>query len=358
MGVFNHSLTSKKMNQMKKTFEMTDKPWLTECCHHRRAADEISDKRFDQNMTGQPSVYRTFRIMYLLSSGVYRSVEDLMKDIDCSRSTVKRSISTLRKAGYNVECIDGRYRITHINPSLEEFSQIVHFSEEEAYIIDMAIDSICPSNRMKGDLKDKLMSVYDTCSLQRYSLSVGLSERISTLNKAIRNKEQVMLRNYCSSHSDSVKDRMVEPFSFTLNCKSLAAYDLEDGKVKFFSPSRMASVEQLGRKWEHEDRHRMPDTDIFEMSGDRNIHVRILLTARAKNLLEEEYPKSVPFISESVQGRWILETDLCSPEGACRFVTGLPQDTTVQEGEAVLKMMEQWYKETSMKYQFQDQKNN
>ena len=104
----------------------------------------------------------------------------------------------------------------------------VCFTEEEAYIIDKAIDSICPSNRLKGSLKDKLLSVYDTCSLQKYSVSEGLGDRISTLSRSIRNKEQVILRRYCSSHSESVRDRRVEPFSFTLNCKSLAAYDLSE----------------------------------------------------------------------------------------------------------------------------------
>ena len=323
-----------------------DTPWLKECCRHRRPSDEISDIRFEQNQTGQPSVFRTMRILYLLSSGVYRDMDYMINDLDCSLSTVKRSISTLRKAGFNVECTQGKYRITQINPTLERFSQLVCFTEEEAYIIDTAIDSICPSNRLKGCLKDKLLSVYDTCSLQKYSVSEGLGDRISTLSRSIRNKEQVILRRYCSSHSESVRDRRVEPFSFTLNCKSLAAYDLEDGKVKFFSPSRMAAVTQTGLQWEHEMEHIMPDTDIFEMSGTKSTHVSIGLSARAKNLIEEEYPKSIPYIREWVQGRWILETDLCSPEGACRFVMGLPLDTVIVEGDEVKRMMTEWMEES------------
>ena len=280
-----------------------------------------------------PALHKMMKLINCMSSGIKYTREELQEKMGISRSTFFNYISTLRDSGFCVKCSDGRYQMLHIDRSLKEFSQLVHFSDEEAYLINMAIDSIHPTNMLKANVKNKLMAVYDVASLQDYTICRNCAERIDNLTKAIHNREAVVLKDYCSSNSDTVRDRLVEPFAFTTDCRNLFAYDLESGTVKCFSPARMGDVQLTSQAWKNEDSHRIPKTDIFDMTGDRESHVRILLDARARNLLEEEYPKSVKYISQVKKNSWMLDTYVCKLEGIARFVMGLPLHTVICEGE-------------------------
>lgn len=300
---------------------------------------EYSDIRCEQKSNGQPMIYRTMRLINCMSSGIRYTREELCGKIDISRSSFFNYIATLRKVGFCIECREGRYRMLHIDDSLKEFSQLVHFSEEEAYLVNKAIDSISPSNMMKASLKNKLMSVYNVASLQEYTICRNYAERIDCLTKAIHNREAVMILSYCSSNSDSIRDRTVEPFAFTGNCRNLIAYDLESGSVKCFSPARMGDVLRLPQKWTHEDEHKVPETDIFDMMGDGRHHVKVRMDARARNLLEEEWPRAVKHIRKEGGCSWTLETEVCSMEGIGRFLLGLPDHTEIIEGPDLKEYM-------------------
>ena len=293
---------------------------------------EKTDERFEQDHTGHPRMFRMLKLLNALSSGVYYTAPEMGRMIGASRSTVMRYLSSFRQAGFNVECMEGgRYRLTRLDESLREFSQLVHFSEEEAYLINMALDAVSPTNTMKANLKNKLLAVYSTVSLQKYTIIPSHAENIDRLTAAMHNREQAVLMSYCSSHGGDVRDRLVEPFAFTADCRSVVCYDLGDGAVKHFCTARMKAVAMTGVPWLHEDEHRIPETDIFEMSGRRIYPVRVRLSARGRNLLEEEWPKSIPFIRrEGVQ--WVFEATLCSLEGMARFAMGLPGDV-IPEGE-------------------------
>lgn len=292
------------------------------------------DIKLEQAAFGQPQIERAFSLLRRLVSGIYYTREELQEGLCISRSTFMRYIHTLRAAGFDVECLPGgRYRIARVAECLTDFSQIVHFSREEAFLIDQAIDCVCPTNRMKANLKNKLLSIYHTTPLHRYSLCKDNGEIIDAITEGIQNHECVLFSSYCSSNSGDIRDRIVEPIEFTADCRNVVCMDLECGMVKLFSPYRMKSATRLEKRWTHTKDHAVPETDIFDMSGDRSIGVRLLMKARARNLMEEEWPKSVPYIMDQGNGSWMLNTRVCSVKGIGRFVLGLPDDVEILEGD-------------------------
>ena len=47
------------------------------------------------------------------------------------------------------------------------------------------------------------------------------------------------------------------------------------------------------------------------------------------NLLVEEFPLAAPQLRKLPGNQWLLDTDVCSPEGVGRFVMGLPEDIEI-----------------------------
>jgi len=60
------------------------------------------------------------------------------------------------------------------------------------------------------------------------------------------NKEQVLLKKYQSINSESITDRIVEPFGFTENYQTVMAYEPATQKNKTYNIDRIGSVEPLG----------------------------------------------------------------------------------------------------------------
>lgn len=83
--------------------------------------------------------------------------------------------------------------------------------------------------------------------------------------------------------------------------------------------------------WTREKEHKYPKLDVFRMSGEAPIHVRLALTLRARNLLLEEYPLAHAGIREE-DGRWIYDGTVRRLEGVGRFVMGLLDQVEILEG--------------------------
>ena len=80
--------------------------------------------------------------------------------------------------------------------------------------------------------------------------------------------------------------------------------------------------------WQHEDEHDKGFLDAFRMQGKDQIHVRLEMTLRARNLLCEEFPLAAPDVTEK-DGKFIVDSMVTHMEGVGRFVIGLAADVKV-----------------------------
>lgn len=277
----------------------------------------------------QPKISRMLRLMKYLSGNENNTIDDLAKKLGMSYRTIYRYIDTFKDAGFAVTKLYGNvYKLGSIPRNAPDFDKLIYFSEEEAYLVNNLIDRLDPTNTLKGELKKKLAAIYNSTSIADYVDKHSNAGNVQSLADAIRGKKKVVLKHYESGNSDTIRDRAIEPFSFTTNYIDVWGYDPEDGHNKTFKVARIEEVEILDEKWEFEKKHRTQGRDIFRMGGHHAIHVCLQMTTHAKNLLCEEYPLAEKEI-KSVRSKWYLDTDLYNMKGACRFYVGLSDEIRI-----------------------------
>ena len=153
--------------------------------------------------------------------------------------------------------------------------------------------------------------------------TVAKNSTIEDLSKAIRSQHCVILHNYQSSNSGVVRDRKVEVFDFTENGASIWCYDLEKSEVRLFNIARIGYVEVTRQSWSNQDKHKCGNIDVFNMTGNTAIEVCLRLNLRAKNLLEEEYPRAKNCVVKDGNSSWLLTTQVYNIAGVARFYIGL-----------------------------------
>ena len=149
----------------------------------------------------QPKMERMLRLMALLSSNIMYTVGELADKLGMSPRTIYRYLDTFKEAGFSVEKVsDYVYRLTTLKTSVADLSNIVHFSDEEAYIVHSLIDNLDNSNTLKAGLKRKLAAVYDSTSIADYVDRRSNARLVQTLAEAMKERKVVVLEGYASSH--------------------------------------------------------------------------------------------------------------------------------------------------------------
>lgn len=281
----------------------------------------------------QPKIERLLRLMMMLTANKY-TIEQLSNKLEMSPRTIYRYIDTFRNAGFLIKKnSDGRFRLDRESKYFKEISELVHFTEEEAYILKNAIESIDENNILKQNLKSKLYSVYNYKIIADCVVKGSNAKNVNSLVDAIESRQQVILKDYTSANSKTTSDRLVEPIGFTTNYIQLWAYEISSGETKTFKVSRIGGVEILEKEWENESQHKKGYIDIFRMHGFNKFNVKLKLGVKAASLLKEEFPLAEKHLVEHTDNNdsryYILDLDVCSYEGVGRFVLGLLDDIEV-----------------------------
>ena len=169
---------------------------------------------------------------------------------------------------------------------------------------------------------------------------------VAALMDAIESKRQVVLHGYSSSSSGVIKDRVVEPFALASGQKTVWCYDLTSKTNKVFKVDRISNVEIKADRWEYESHHRQGKMDIFRLTGETAIPVKLQLTLLAKNVLVEEYPEAEKdLIQTTDDDRWILETDVYQMEGIGRFYMGLADEIQIIDAKGLKEYAQKYCKD-------------
>lgn len=283
----------------------------------------------------QPKFERLLRLMKMLTANRNYSPKDLAERLDTSVRTIYRYIDTFRLAGFVVKKHHNYIYLDTSSPYFKDISELIHFTEEEAFILKSAIESIDENNLLKQNLKKKLYTVYDYKILAETTVSGKNAKNIHQLTLAIENKKQVILKNYASAHGKNIRNRQVEPFSFTTNYVQVWCYDIESKTSKLFKTSGINSIDTLPNHWEFEQLHHAGFIDIFRINSDKKIPIQLKMSIRAVHLLQEEYPLSSQFIKQIDKNHWLFTTNVCGYEGVGRFILGLFDEITIVKGEGL-----------------------
>ena len=265
-----------------------------------------------------------------MTGNVNYTVDDLAERLDTSYRSIYRYIETFKRAGFVVHKLEGGvYKLGKESRYFKDISQLVHFTDEEAHIVNQLIEGLDDTNTLKQNLRKKLVTVYN-CTAMASSIVKGRNaQNVNRLQEAIEEHRSVVLVDYASSNTGVARNRVVEPFGFTTNYVQVWCYEPESAQNKLFKIARIGAVEVLDQEWQCAEYHKSGYIDVFRMTGFEQHRVCLRLGMLAYNLLVEEYPLAERDITATEDGAWILDTRVCNYKGVGRFVLGLLDDVTI-----------------------------
>ncbi|MEJ7829014.1 MAG: hypothetical protein WKF91_12475 [Segetibacter sp.] len=178
------------------------------------------------------------RLLMLLSGSRKYTLLELQRLYGVSERTVYRFFEKLENAGFVLNRMDGLYNLQVDTTQARLLQKLLHFSEEETYILYKTLSLIEGTSTLKEQLVCKLNVLYDFRALSQVEDRSHL-ETIRKLSKAIKEKKQVLLNAYRSSNSDSIQNRTVETFEFLPDYSAIWAYDKEGNCCKQFKIARI-----------------------------------------------------------------------------------------------------------------------
>ena len=290
--------------------------------------------------------------MKLLTANNSLTVDEIADKLSISSRSVYRYIDTFREAGFVIKKTNNCPKLDKSSPYFKDISELIHFTEEEAYILKSAIENIDENNLLKQNLKKKLYTVYNYNILAETIVSGKNGRNVQQLVQAIENKNRVVLKNYSSAHGNDIRDREVEAYAFTTNYVQVWCFCPEENKNKLFKISRIGSVEILPEAWQYEANHQSGYIDVFRMNSNETKLVKLKLGLRAANLLTEEFPLASKYLNKLSDNEWIFESEVCSYDGVGRFVMGLLDDIEIIETPELQKHISSHLKNIQNKFSF------
>ena len=284
-------------------------------------------------------ILRLLNLMKLLSSNVDYTIRELMDRLAISRRSIFRYLDTLRIAGFAVVKKGANiHKLLSMPKEGINLSNLIHFSEEEAYLLHNLIGALTSDCQVAINLEKKLAALFDATSVTEIIGNKIIGENIMRLRQAIDEKKQVTLVRYESGNTMSISDRLVEPIKFSSNYRDVYAYEVSTGMTKVFKISRIGLVDISLADWQHEDKHEKIETDCFRMAGKEDIPVTLKMTLKAKNLLIEEYPLASKSVSYDGQSWW-FKGNVKELAGVGRFVIGLADQMDIIDSPALVNYL-------------------
>lgn len=279
-------------------------------------------------MIPQAKILRVFQLIGLLK-GAGRTVSQIANLQKTTVRTVYRYFKLLEEIGFIIEQdFNGRY---FIHRDIDE-SPDDRFTLEEVNYLQTIIQKNKDAIPLHENLLNKLALHSEAHNLPEQFLKLRVARIFRALNEAMEAKHQVVLKDYHSANSQEVKDRIVEPFQFGNGYQSVQALDLKDKQCKFFKLERIGDIEVTDKPYRYTKLHEKTTTDVFGISGKKEVWVTMQLSLRAYVLLREEFPLTMRYIEREGSDdarRYVFQGPVLNFKGIGRFVMGLPDEIQI-----------------------------
>lgn len=272
-------------------------------------------------------------LLLLLSDTRGYTIAELCERINISRRNLYYLFDFLREAGFVLFKKGDLYHIDRRSPFFAQLLKTIQFSDNEMRTIYNLLLMAGTGSEVVNQLRHKLDNAYN------FSVNVNSPQHRHILNNvklistAILNKRMVRIVGYSSPHSQTVSDRIVEPFFLMNNNQDVRCYELKTKMNKTFRINRMERVEVVDTPWLYEDQHRQIFTDLFMFSGEERMRIKLRLGQLSRNLFLEEYPQGFNYLSPIDDNHWLLDIEVSDYRGIGRFVLGLLSDIQIIEND-------------------------
>lgn len=235
---------------------------------------------------------RTLKALNLLQTGNEYNVKRLARLIGVKERTAYRYLQSLQDTGYPI--VRDKRGYYHLQQSSN--GSMLTLNTEEEDLLKQAIVQLADH-----PLRDSMLEkIHLQTGEEEYNHTlIRNGQNVVTLNKALKLKVQVELKQYASVNGNRITDRLVEPIEISRDFRVLNAYDVQKEAVRDFRINRMNWVVLTDTDYEHSGKHVPISRDVFGIQSDRFIGVTLYLSIRAGTLLIEQYPEAERFLTRS-----------------------------------------------------------
>jgi proteasome accessory factor C len=277
-------------------------------------------------MNEQQKILRVFRLIQILAGKQGKTVKQLQTILEVSQSTVYKYINLLAELGYLVEKdMNDTYFIFEPDRSMPLFI------EEEIQFLQHCLSGLPNNNPYKISLSKKIQLnglLIPTAQELKQRMYARL---ILQINEAITNGHWITLCKYQSAESSISEDRIVLPKKIDPENGQLTAFDVKRNAVRMFKIHRITKIEYAETPAQPINPEILTPVDLFGLTGPLPIKVELLLSQRAKHLLEEEYPAAGSSImpEDNTLFPYRYTDEVRDFKGIGRFILGLPGETKI-----------------------------
>jgi predicted DNA-binding transcriptional regulator YafY len=243
-------------------------------------------------MLNQHKILRVLKLISYLEQSPSKSIGHLAEILDSTERTVYRYFDLIRECGFDLQRDElNRYFI------VDERTNGVRFTQEEAQLLKELVLKDANQNKLKDSLLTKIYLGSEIQMVASHLVNAKNGKVIERLALSIGNKEQVILRKYQSINSETISDRLVEPFGFSDNYQTVMGYEIDSKKNKTFNIDRIAYVDFTGKPFKNSKKfqNQVPDVFGFSYSG-KTYSIDVELGLKDVLLLKDQYPETSPFI--------------------------------------------------------------
>jgi predicted DNA-binding transcriptional regulator YafY len=280
----------------------------------------------------QQKILRVFRLINLLRGNIGKNVHRLAETLETDPRTIYRYFKLLEELGFQIEKEFGKFRIVDRLES-PTHNLLGTFTEEETEFLAQAISQAGKKSLLKDAILEKVNARSEIQQSVQTLFNAKLGLFVDDLADAIKNKFQVLLVDYYSMNSDSVKDRLIEPVAFSKDYEFIHGFEVESKKMKKFKLERVSDVKVEKKKHKYSSLHEAMDDSMFGYSGTAKYPVKLKLSKKAYQLMIEEHPETKPFTYTRNRKHYYFENEVAEFPGIARFIMGLPGEIILEEGE-------------------------
>ncbi|MBP6373207.1 MAG: WYL domain-containing protein [Flavobacterium sp.] len=254
-----------------------------------------------------------------------KSVKLLAVQVNAAERTMYRYFDLVKELGFELQ--KDAHNRWYIEGSADY--NLDKFTNEETEFIRNLVLQYGGTSIFCDSILIKTAHDSETNQLSRQLVNAHLSTLISTVQDAILQEKQLILKNYHSLHSNTISNRLVEPIAFTSDFQYLCAFEVSTLKNKYFATRRILSIELTPTKHEYTCKHQIEAVDAFGFSFQGKTYtIHLNLKLRAYMMLKEEYPPTIPYISIE-NNQYILHIKVNNLKPIGRFVKGLIDDVEI-----------------------------
>ena len=243
-------------------------------------------------MLNQHKILRVLKLISYLEQSPSKSIGHLAEILDSTERTVYRYFDLIRECGFDLQRDElNRYFI------VDERTNGVRFTQEEAQLLKELVLKDANRNKLKDSLLTKIYLGSEIQMVASHLVNAKNGKVVERLALSMGNKEQVILRKYQSINSETISDRLVEPFGFSDNYQTVMGYEIDSKKNKTFNIDRIAYVDFTGKPFKNSKKFQNQVPDVFGFSYSGKTHsIDVELGLKDVLLLKDQYPETSPFI--------------------------------------------------------------